>query len=1403
MQWPGMSQPRAVAGVSATARRHIPSAEGRAFSMAALEGGDVASAPRRPSPRPINARWDRSRGIVFATPTRPARDLTWSPRDGVAFSTTSRVERRALSGSQPSSSGVQPPSGGTPRPSLDFGVGGRSIRPPPPGSPRPGGLAPVNRTGRDPEPSSPYEARINMTRADIERELDIVQRQLKGLESDIKQKENRIKQVEGERDREKAERAHENERQARKQAEADAQIQQARAETERIAVKAEQDHEAEAQRRLERKEAELIKVNASLVVERAKARLEADREKQRREEAREMGRLALAEQARDHQAQLRAAQEEAAQNYQNGRGRIEERKSYNAYKAKWNECTAAIQGLKAPMIELEDMHEKAASKHREETSYTLRLSEKVGSIKDLDRHRGLLARLDESLFQGSRQAETERKAIRDLRFTLDDLRVKLAGLGHETRALTQFHHLNPQSEWKAAELANKVGNEWHFRNIVEESDGKLDQLKEQLRKEVDAEAKDALRQDFAHYEAISRFARRNLDLHIALRSRDMLKALLADSLAEKEAYLGTIDHEENLNNSKGSYRSAAGDREMDSDGDVPSWQEKRAQSANFAAKESEIRSDLEKLRQLIRKKTMLLEKRGEVSASRVVELDEQIQMRIRRADTRFSDALARLGINLKNAEGRATLRRTAFKKPVTPSVAVSRAKMIAKVPKPNVRRPELKTAPPAGPQPAPSESGSVSEARQATSSAKKTVFDITRPLPKDWALHPGEHKQCEMELRGLRRTLARPLSAKAKTDGEIRMLNARVRLARHSALQSQRSWDTLSKSNPDDEKLEKCRRDFCTHMSVASRALSIRQAASRKREPRQSSDVRSSVEIAQGFKSFKFVQASAQAKAPVEYWPETRSANGMGYLFKAGDYERFGLASSSQKREETAKPSNDDGQTEPLSPVRPLPKAEVTGAEPESGHADRRVTPLRFNISAEDYRAAVTASPSTGAAYWSYAMYKDPAGQRPSVRYCRNMEAAERELQHFVGQPVLGFDIEWEPGASKKSSIKANVSLIQLACEDRICLIHTAQFRGDAPEDLMPPTLQSILGSENVVKAGVNISGDATRIERHLGVRMVGQFELAHLYKVVTSPAAQVNKSLKGAGLAAQVQSVLLLPLKKDDVRVSQWSRPLSKEQADYSASDAYAGFRLFHALEVKRLAMVPTPPRPAFRELNKPIVLGDGTVVRSRPRKPPVTTVDGKAPEELDDEPEEEYFDALETQDTYGVNGWKVAGVPLSGVGVTYPTLPERDAIVSGLDENDIPAQPEHAAAIEAGDNSRTAPSPAAATPSPFVSPEMARADAWAASWKSSLPIGYNLKASTPSLRAYHVWHEQGHDIRQVAALARSPPLAPQTVATYVLEAIKHEDLPFEMERAREVLRVLPGAVHGRYRKVLKGGDA
>jgi hypothetical protein len=245
---------------------------------------------------------------------------------------------------------------------------------------------------------------------------------------------------------------------------------------------------------------------------------------------------------------------------------------------------------------------------------------------------------------------------------------------------------------------------------------------------------------------------------------------------------------------------------------------------------------------------------------------------------------------------------------------------------------------------------------------------------------------------------------------------------------------------------------------------------------------------------------------------------------------------------------------------------------------------LDFQIPEDTLRTAMLASENTRASFWSPKMYRGAEGQSLTTHYCRTKDVAERVAQHFLKEKIVGFDIEWRPFSSIYS-IKQNASLIQLACEDRVALFHIALFPGNTPEDLMPPTLRTILESPDIYKVGVAVKGDFSRLQKYLNITPRGVFELSRLHNVVEyhETDAKKQQSNKLTGLAAQVLRHLQLPLYKgaqleDDpadtanVRQSDWSKPLSLQQIHYAAADAYAGFRLYHIIEWKRKQLRPTP---------------------------------------------------------------------------------------------------------------------------------------------------------------------------------------------------------------------------------------
>ena len=101
-------------------------------------------------------------------------------------------------------------------------------------------------------------------------------------------------------------------------------------------------------------------------------------------------------------------------------------------------------------------------------------------------------------------------------------------------------------------------------------------------------------------------------------------------------------------------------------------------------------------------------------------------------------------------------------------------------------------------------------------------------------------------------------------------------------------------------------------------------------------------------------------------------------------------------------------------------------------------------------------------------------------------------------------------------------------------------------------------------------------------------------------------------------------------------------------------------------------------------------------------------------------------------------------------------------------------------------------------ASPEVAAANEWVSYWRSTLPTNYKARATPANLRAYALWHHQDFAVPDVAALLRDPPLKEATVASYVLEAIRIERLPYAgRKRLNTVIEHLSKNLQGRYQRL------
>ncbi|KAI7345263.1 ribonuclease H-like protein [Hortaea werneckii] len=914
----------------------------------------------------------------------------------------------------------------------------------------------------------------------------------------------------------------------------------------------------------------------------------------------------LAVERRAHEIQ-RMAELEAVKKGRQAR-QENERSSYEAYKNVYDAGMAAVSRFRNNVEKVEIGQFSASSAVRNQQSYTALMEKSDPWFKH--KYPELLSQLDGLVVSLRNKAEKSGKAIKELRMkqgpTLEEFKYN----AHVSRALTRYHWLDAAANrMKTTQTFYWVANEVPFRIRRDEIDSEITHIENKYPSANDrsAEITEEIRLKKQERTTINKI----ISVFAANRETESLKVLLSDRLEEKEvfsAYSFPISQITDANNRFGLVTGDDSKAVGDSD---TSHGEKISVRGSFVDMRTVVNKQLAELQALVRRRSLLQQALGKVSSGRESALDAEIKNKLELSKRIERLALAELTMS----------RKTSF---VHPSASLGRSR----VTRMSVSKPPVQKA-----VPSKDEIDKIYGSRSADVQRK---MELEREIESEKDSKEKSAKERELKEHCLR------IFEKQKA------LKAYKRARTREAM---RSTSSTGKEVKDE-----------SAGAGSARKLRLRRSANR-RKGEASANAGSAVESQSEGDHSASASLNMQPTA-VKQAPHTSCAHDFRQFYGIDNAHSDSASNALQAhhREDLDfyRFSNSAAPAEPSAETSVTADSTMSSpTPPRSTDADYE-TPTRYQIPFADYRNAVMASRNSNAAFWSHKLYKNQEGKGPTIHFCTSFKQAEEQAQKFLNEPVLGFDIEWEP--FKKTSIKDNVSLIQIAAEDKIAIFHLARFPGETTDQLIPPSLRSILESEHTIKSGVNVAGDARRILTHLGIEMKGLFELSHLYKIVHYSATRPHKVNKRMlNLAAQVQQVLLLPLKKDEVRTSAWAKPLGMQQVEYSASDAYAGFRLFHALEAKRRKMDPVPPRPALYEKQAPLVLGDGSVVRGKSavsassKKEAVVDVDEEAAEEV-------FYDAVESQDAKDVEVDLVAGVPLAGLRITYPTLPPlEDALVEG----------------------------------------------------------------------------------------------------------------------------------------------
>lgn len=155
------------------------------------------------------------------------------------------------------------------------------------------------------------------------------------------------------------------------------------------------------------------------------------------------------------------------------------------------------------------------------------------------------------------------------------------------------------------------------------------------------------------------------------------------------------------------------------------------------------------------------------------------------------------------------------------------------------------------------------------------------------------------------------------------------------------------------------------------------------------------------------------------------------------------------------------------------------------------------------------------------------------------------------GRAFIGFDIEWRP-SFRKGVLPGKAAVVQICVDNSYCDVMQIIHSG------IPQSLQHLIEDSSLVKVGIGIDGDSVKLFHDHGVSIKDVEDLSDLAN------KKFGGGLKKWSLASLTETLVCKELLKPNrIRLGNWEvRPLSKEQLQYAATDAYASWHLYHVLK-------------------------------------------------------------------------------------------------------------------------------------------------------------------------------------------------------------------------------------------------
>lgn len=191
----------------------------------------------------------------------------------------------------------------------------------------------------------------------------------------------------------------------------------------------------------------------------------------------------------------------------------------------------------------------------------------------------------------------------------------------------------------------------------------------------------------------------------------------------------------------------------------------------------------------------------------------------------------------------------------------------------------------------------------------------------------------------------------------------------------------------------------------------------------------------------------------------------------------------------------------------------------------------------------------------------------PNVVVCSSLEDFERVEALFLElcrqSRILGLDCEWVP-CSKKERNK--IALLQLApTKDFSVLLRLCKMLPNEDASVLPELLRAVLDDESIVKLGVAVCDDASKLRRDYGLSVRGCLDLRYVLTFFPElrhyPAAGLKK-----------QALAILGARTGDttkLACSNWEADaLNEAQIDYAATDVLLPVQIFEQIVRDRLTL-------------------------------------------------------------------------------------------------------------------------------------------------------------------------------------------------------------------------------------------